>query len=86
MGKFEEILLLSLRRLRRQLDSEMQSRHSHSLLQHADIGVAVGNSSDSVKQAADLIVADCNAFGICELVEILDHGNPHLNKKDKGYV
>lgn len=43
------------------------------LICHADIGVAVGNAPQHVKQAADLVVRACDDFGLCQLVEILEN-------------
>lgn len=42
------------------------------LLQHGDLGVAVGNALDSVKAVADIVVAPCDEFGLCQLVERLE--------------
>lgn len=38
------------------------------LLQHADIGVAVGNATDEIKKAADMIVCDYMQDAIAELI------------------
>lgn len=42
------------------------------LLKHADIGVAVGNATEEVKRAADVIVKPCGEFAIKDLIENLD--------------
>ena len=42
------------------------------LLKHADLGVAVGNALDEVKQAADMIVKINHEFAIKDLIEKLD--------------
>lgn len=43
------------------------------LLMHADIGVAVGNALEEVKQIADMVVKSCAEFAIKDLIEILDN-------------
>lgn len=42
------------------------------LIKHADIGVAVGNATDAVKECADFIVKPCREFAIKDLIEILE--------------
>ena len=42
------------------------------LLKHADIGVAVGNALDEVKQAADMVIKSNNGFAVKNLIEILE--------------
>ena len=42
------------------------------LIKHADIGVAVGNAPEEVKQVADVIVKPCNEFAIKDLIERLE--------------
>ena len=43
-----------------------------TLLTHADIGVAVGDALDVVKQAADMIVKPVREFAVKDLIERLD--------------
>lgn len=42
------------------------------LLQYADIGIAVANAPQVVKDAADIIVPACNDFGFREVIRILE--------------
>lgn len=42
-----------------------------SLIRHADIGVAVGDAIEEVKQEADLIVKNCNEYAIKDLIDTL---------------
>ncbi len=42
------------------------------LMEAADIGVAVGNALDMVKEKADWIVKPCDEFSICDLVERIE--------------
>lgn len=42
------------------------------LIQDADIGVAVGDAPESVKQIADMIVKPCDEFAIKDLIEIIE--------------
>jgi len=42
------------------------------LIQHADMGVAVGDAQESVKQVADIVVKPCAQYAIKDLIEILE--------------
>ena len=43
-----------------------------SLLNDADIGVAVGNATDELKKVADIIVKPASEYAIKDLIEILE--------------
>lgn len=43
-----------------------------SLIKDADIGVAVGNAPDNVKEVADVVVKPCNEYAIKDLIEYLE--------------
>ncbi len=43
-----------------------------ALIQDSDIGVAVGNAPEHVKQIADMIVKPCIEYGIKDLIEIIE--------------
>ncbi len=43
-----------------------------SLITHADIGVAVGNAIDEVKNAADMVVKSAFEYAIKDLIEIIE--------------
>ncbi len=49
--------------------------NDHSLLEAAGLGIAMGNSSDALKAAADLVVADVEGNGVAAAVaRLLDQG------------
>lgn len=43
-----------------------------SLITHTDIGVAVGNAIDEVKNAADMVVKSAFEYAIKDLIEIIE--------------
>ena len=45
------------------------------MLRAAGTGVAMGNAEEAVKQAADLVAADCRDSGVARALEQLLWGN-----------
>lgn len=52
-----------------------------AMIQMAGLGVAMGNASEPIKAAADVIVADCDHDGVAQAIEQY-LGKPVLHKKE----
>lgn len=46
--------------------------NDYTLIEKADLGVAVGNADESLKKIADLTVKKCDEYAIKDLIEILE--------------